>query len=71
MPLPSRENETDVAYALEASRYVVGAYALNLPPSAIDHPDALPFGVPGSGARELDGSLPKTPCPRHRFRVQI
>jgi hypothetical protein len=45
MPLPPRQTEVDIAYALEASTYVAGAYALHLPASAIDHPDALPFGV--------------------------
>jgi CheY-like chemotaxis protein len=43
--MPPRETEVDVAYALEASSYVVGVYALHLPASATNHPDALPFGV--------------------------
>ena len=46
MPLSDkREREVDVAYALETSPCVVGAYALAVPPSAVDHPDALQFGV--------------------------
>ena len=41
----NREREVDVAYALETSPCVVGAYALAVPASAVDHPDALQFGV--------------------------
>jgi hypothetical protein len=43
--MPTREQEVDIAYALEAVPSVVGAYALALPPSAVAHVDAQPFGV--------------------------
>jgi hypothetical protein len=42
---PTREHEVDIAYALEAVPYVLGVYALALPREAVDHIDALPFGV--------------------------
>ena len=42
---PTREQEVDIAYALEAVPSVVGAYALALPASAVAHVDAHPFGV--------------------------
>jgi hypothetical protein len=45
MPIATREQEVDIAYALETSPFVVGSYALSLPASAVEHPDALPFGV--------------------------
>jgi hypothetical protein len=45
MPRPSREDEVDVGYALEASPVVRGVYALRSPDTAVDHPDAYHFGV--------------------------
>jgi hypothetical protein len=45
MRLPKRETEVDVAYALEASSYVVWSYAFDLPSSTLAHPDVLLFGV--------------------------
>ena len=45
MPRPSREDEVDVGYALEASPVVRGVYALQSPESALDHPEIHHFGV--------------------------
>ena len=41
----TRDQEVDIAYALEVVPHVVGVYALALPPSAQNHVDATPFGV--------------------------
>jgi len=44
-PRPTRQQEVDIAYALESSPYVLGVYALTVPASAWVTDDALPFGV--------------------------